>query len=146
MTAVDNFASAKRHVSWQTKQVRLDLTFDESEADDSHRTDSGISSLDKGLVVTLSLTPISETSLNKRLVFRFQKRHRAAITLIVPTTLEIRNIRPNNSWIFEVAKYGSVQEMNRISNSGEGSLRDCDELGISLLGVRTSLCLSEIQN
>jgi hypothetical protein len=57
------------------------------------------------------------------------------MTSVAPATLEIRNVRNHTSEIFDVARYGSVDEMLGLLVAGQGSLTDCDEDGHSLLGV-----------
>ncbi|KAI0157605.1 hypothetical protein GGR57DRAFT_460408 [Xylariaceae sp. FL1272] len=53
--------------------------------------------------------------------------------LTMPPRFIVNNIRPDDSLVFKIAEYGSVDDLLHLFSTGQASLRDCDERGASLL-------------
>lgn len=132
--------------SWQTEFFRLDLVSSEKGSNDSPKSDSDYPADDENFSATVVLTPTYQASSKNQLVFQFHQWSTAGLTSVLPSSLQVRNPRHHESPIFNVAKYGSVSQMNNLLTFGQGSLRDCDELGRSLLGVCSPLTSKNMPN
>lgn len=121
--------------SWQTEYGRIDLITEAAHTYDLGRADPECQDRNEEFSALVVLTPAPQADLGKQLLFRGKHQRGCTVDLIGPSTLEIRNIRHNTAEIFKIASSGSVDEMNLLLASGQGSLTDCDECGRPLLSV-----------
>jgi hypothetical protein len=74
-----------------------------------------------------------------QMVFSLSEQTINGFNRILVPTLSFRPSRPDDSDIFEVAKYGSPHDLERMIENGRASLNDCNTKGRSLLNVRQLL-------
>jgi hypothetical protein len=88
------------------------------------------------LFLEITITPPSDTFLIPQTVFRLSREtSRYRSTLLTPI-ISFRRIRPDSDDIFQIARYGTSEDLQRALSSGKASLSDCDTEGRSLMNVR----------
>ena len=119
--------------SWTLRHGRLDATCRTMLLSDAEERDA--ESADEAFAAKLLITPVWASSSRYQIVVDVASRTYKDCTMFFPPTLTFRAMIPDDSKIFRVVRGGSVRKLQKLIESGEGSLRDCDPMGRSLLNV-----------
>jgi hypothetical protein len=79
-----------------------------------------------------------------QLRFSLQQQVTQEASILLTPTLSIRNTIPDDSEIFEIAAYGTVEKLWEMFSCGKASPLDCDTNGRSLINVSIRLPLTRI--
>lgn len=111
--------------------------------EECHSCQSQRTNIDEGVQrghhtdLTTTVTLISRGSQSQCMLIATDYVSRATLTgdLSSISYLAINPILPLGSKVFQVVEEGRLQELRKMLQNGEASLRDCDEGGMSLLLV-----------
>jgi hypothetical protein len=81
------------------------------------------------------ITPFKSQYLLPQFVFTVEEQTVSGFLSLSTPTLSCMWTRPDDSDVFQVAKYGSLVELEVMFHNGLASLTDCDTKGRSLLNV-----------
>lgn len=84
------------------------------------------------------LTPFKNSFPIPQMVFSVSEQAVTGFNSLSVPTLSFRPSRPDDSHVFEIAKYGSPHDLQLMIDNGLASLNDCNTKGRSLLNVRTT--------
>jgi hypothetical protein len=84
------------------------------------------------------LTPFKSSSPIPQMLFSISEQPVNGFNRLSMPTLSFRPSRPDDSPVFELAKYGSPHDLVLMIENGYASLNDCNTKGRSLLNVKTT--------
>ena len=119
------------HLSYDIHGVTLMISYSAKISNDVPSLDEYVETLDG----TLSLL-MPDQAHGVKLIVWFSQKLRGLQFDILPSTISFQSVRPDESHVFELATFGSVEELVALFEAGDASLSDCDSKGRSLLNVR----------
>ena len=85
----------------------------------------------------MTFTPAFQPAAKSQMILSVSQTITRRSSISLTPMLSFRCVVPATSVIFDIVRYGSVRELQRILTDGDASLTDCDPDGRSLLNVST---------